>query len=88
MKGSKTTGAGKRTGKDPSKVVVPPIFPDNEIVRSDILDYLVEIEHFDTMVSRAIESKVATGLEELKSKFDNLTGQDVEGLEKRIKSLS
>lgn len=47
-------GAGKRTGKDPDQVIVPPIFPDNETVRSDILDYLVEVEHFDSMVSRAI----------------------------------
>jgi uncharacterized sulfatase len=48
------SGAGKRTGKDPSKVIVPPIFPDREIVRNDILDYYVEIEHFDSMVSQAI----------------------------------
>ena len=47
-------GAGKRTGKDPNQVIVPPIFPDNETVRNDILDYLVEVEHFDSMVSRAI----------------------------------
>lgn len=47
-------GAGIKSGKDPSKAVVPPIFPDNDIVRSDILDYLVEVEHFDTMVARAI----------------------------------
>jgi hypothetical protein len=47
-------GAGKRTGKDPGKVVVPPIFPDNDIVRNDILDYLVEIETFDQHVARAI----------------------------------
>ncbi|MFT5303799.1 MAG: hypothetical protein ACI814_004619 [Mariniblastus sp.] len=31
-------GAGKLTGKDPAKAVVPPIFPDNDIVRDDILD--------------------------------------------------
>ena len=49
-------GAGIKTGKDPQKVIVPPIFPDNEIVRSDILDYLVEIEHFDEMVGRAIKT--------------------------------
>lgn len=47
-------GAGKLSGKDPSRVMVPPIFPDNAIVRSDILDYLVEIEHFDSMVERAV----------------------------------
>ena len=49
-------GVGKRSGKDPAKVVVPPIFPDNDIVRSDILDYLVEVEHFDKMVERAMAS--------------------------------
>ena len=49
-------GAGKRTGKDPSKVIVPGIFPDNSIVRNDILDYYVEVEHFDKMVARAIRS--------------------------------
>ena len=49
-------GVGKRSGKDPEKVVLPPIFPDNDIVRSDILDYLVEVEHFDKMVERAMSS--------------------------------
>ena len=47
-------GAGKRTGKDPSKVVVPEIFPDHPVVRNDILDYYNEIEHFDQMVSKAL----------------------------------
>ncbi|MDG2224041.1 MAG: sulfatase [Rubripirellula sp.] len=47
-------GSGKLTGKDPAKVVVPPIFPDHEIVRNDLLDYLVEVESFDKMVARAI----------------------------------
>ena len=47
-------GAGQRTGKDPARVVVPQIFPDHPIVRNDLLDYFVEIEHFDTMVGRAI----------------------------------
>ena len=48
-------GAGKKTGKDPAKAVVPPIFPDNDIVRNDILDYLVEVETFDQQVARAIK---------------------------------
>ncbi|MEM7011837.1 MAG: sulfatase [Verrucomicrobiota bacterium] len=55
-------GSGKRTGKDPNKVIVPPIFPDDEIVRSDILDYYVEIEHFDRMVERAIAILEKAGL--------------------------
>ncbi len=54
-------GAGKRTGKDPANVIVPPIFPDNEVVRSDILDYFVEVEHFDSMVARAIAALEARG---------------------------
>jgi uncharacterized sulfatase len=54
-------GAGKKTGKDPAKAVVPPIYPDNEIVRSDILDYLVEIETFDQQVARAIKTLEDTG---------------------------
>ena len=49
-------GAGKRTGKDPAKVIVPAIFPDHPVVRSDILDYYVEVEHFDQMVARALHS--------------------------------
>ncbi|PHS11179.1 MAG: hypothetical protein COA78_10190 [Blastopirellula sp.] len=48
-------GSGLQSGKDPAKVIVPPIFPDNEIVRSDILDYMVEIEHFDKHVGMAID---------------------------------
>ena len=47
--------AGAKSDKDPADVIVPPIFPDNDIVRNDILDYLVEVEHFDQMVSRVIE---------------------------------
>lgn len=54
-------GIGKLTGKDPAKVLVPPIFPDNDIVRNDLLDYLVEVEHFDEMVARAIAAIEARG---------------------------
>jgi N-sulfoglucosamine sulfohydrolase len=54
-------GSGVESGKDPSKVIVPPYLPDHEIVREDILDYYVEIEHFDQMVGRALESLEKTG---------------------------
>lgn len=37
-----------RLGKNVSQVnIVPPYWPDNDIVRTDMLDYAVEIEHFD-----------------------------------------
>jgi N-sulfoglucosamine sulfohydrolase len=54
-------GAGQRTGKDAGKVIVPAIFPDNDIVRNDILDYLVEVEHFDGMVGRAMAALEEAG---------------------------
>lgn len=54
-------GAGERSGKDPSKVIVPKIFPDHPVVRSDILDYYVEVEHFDQMVAQAMESLEKSG---------------------------
>ena len=55
-------GAGVKTGKELSKIVVPAVFPDNELVRSDIADYLVEVEHFDSMVERAIATLEKRGL--------------------------
>ena len=54
-------GAGKKSGKDPSKVIVPPIFPDHSVVRSDLLDYYVEIEHFDQMIVRAMATLEKAG---------------------------
>ena len=56
------SGTGVKSGKDLSKVIVPPIFPDNEIVRNDLLDYMVEIEHFDSMVEDAIASLESKGI--------------------------
>ena len=47
-------GLWKAKKRDPSKVVVPPIFPDTQLVREDILDYFHEIEHFDNHVGDAI----------------------------------
>lgn len=55
-------GAGRLSGKDLTKIVVPPIFPDNELVRSDIADYLVEVEYFDSVVEQAIGSLEKRGL--------------------------
>ena len=58
-------GAGLAAGKDPAKVVVPQSLPDNSVVRSDILDYYTEVEHFDQMVERAL------GLLEQKGELEN-----------------
>jgi uncharacterized sulfatase len=55
-------GAGIASGKDPAKVIVPSFFPDHQVVRSDILDYYMEVEHYDWMVERAIQSLEKRGL--------------------------
>ena len=48
-------GSGRKSGKDPEKVIVPPHMPDHPIVRNDILDYYVEIERFDRNVADALK---------------------------------
>lgn len=48
-------GAGKRLGKKLEDVEVPAFLPDVDIVRSDMLDYAVEIEWFDNHLSRMIK---------------------------------
>lgn len=47
--------SGLRLGKKTADVVVPPYFPDLEAVRSDMLDYAVEVEATDTAIGRVIE---------------------------------
>jgi N-sulfoglucosamine sulfohydrolase len=49
-------GSGrKRAGKALSDIDrVPGFLPDNEVVRNDMLDYAVEVEHFDTHLSRML----------------------------------
>jgi len=48
-------GSGLRAGKKLSDVKVPPYLPDNKIVRSDLLDYALEVEWFDRHVGRALD---------------------------------
>jgi arylsulfatase A-like enzyme len=47
-------GSGRRAGKDPSLVKLPSYWPDNMTVRSDVLDYALEVEHFDAHIGRAL----------------------------------
>lgn len=47
-------GIGLRSGKKLEDVVVPPFLPDTPEIRSDILDYCVEIEWFDKHLSRIL----------------------------------
>ena len=49
-------GSGLKSGKKLEDVVVPPFLPDTPEVRSDILDYCVEIEWFDRQLGRMLQS--------------------------------
>ena len=55
-------GIGLRDDRNPDDVVVPASLPDHSVIREDILDYYVEVEHFDSMVARAIEQLEKRGL--------------------------
>ncbi len=47
-------GSGAKSGKRMDDVVVPPFLPDTPEIRSDILDYYLEIEHFDRHLGRML----------------------------------
>lgn len=53
--------AWKRTDKKLEDAKVPGFFPDDEIVRGDLLDYAVEIEWFDLHLQRMLEYLEKTG---------------------------
>ncbi len=57
-------GAGQRVGGKKLSDIdsVPAFWPDNEVVRNDILDYALEIEHADMHLARMIETLEEKGL--------------------------
>lgn len=54
-------GIGLRRGKKPEDVIVPAFFPDVDVIRSDMLDYAVEIEWFDLHLDRMLKQLEAAG---------------------------
>ena len=48
-------GSGVRAGRNPASVKVPKYYPDNRTIRSDMLDYALEVEWFDTHLGRALK---------------------------------
>ncbi|MDZ7691126.1 MAG: sulfatase [Balneolaceae bacterium] len=48
-------GSGIASGKNPENVDVPSFLPDTPEIRSDILDYFVEIEWFDQHLHRTLQ---------------------------------
>ncbi|PXX22827.1 sulfatase [Arenibacter sp. ARW7G5Y1] len=54
--------SGIRSGKKITDINnVPAFFPDNEVVRTDLLDYALEIEHFDSHLGKILDYLEQTG---------------------------
>ncbi len=54
-------GSGLAEGKQLSDAEVPPFLPDKPEIRSDLLDYAVEIEWFDTHLGRMLKALEKNG---------------------------
>lgn len=55
-------GSGVRLGKKLSDIErVPSYWPDNETVRNDLLDYAVEVEHYDHHLGEILDALEASG---------------------------
>ncbi|MCP4641521.1 MAG: sulfatase [bacterium] len=54
-------GSGVEAGKSPNDVTVPGFLPDVPEIRSDILDYFIEIEWFDTQLAKMLTLLEANG---------------------------
>jgi uncharacterized sulfatase len=54
-------GAGLKAGKRLEDAEVPPFLPDTPEVRSDLLDYAMEIEHFDRHLGQMLKTLADAG---------------------------
>ena len=52
----------KKAGKELTDATVPDYFPDNEIIRGDLLDYSLEVEWYDRHVGLAVKELEKRGL--------------------------
>lgn len=57
-------GSGTVSGRNPERVYVPPFLPNVREVRSDLLDYALEIEWFDQQLGQMIDMLKEAGLYE------------------------
>ena len=48
-------GSGLKAGKDLKSTVVPPFLPGHDEIKSDVLDYLVEVEWFDSHLGKMLD---------------------------------
>jgi arylsulfatase A-like enzyme len=64
-------GSGERTGRNPGEVPLPRYYPDNRGIKSDMLDYALEVEWADSHLGRVLKALEAAG--ELDNTFILLT---------------
>lgn len=55
-------GSGQAAGIDLAAIQVPPCWPDNDVVRSDLADHHFEVQRFDAHVGGAVAALEAAGL--------------------------
>ena len=67
-------GSGLKAGKRLEDAAVPPFLPDVPAVRSDLLDYCVEIEWFDRHLARMLDQLAKSG--ELRNTLVIVTGDN------------
>jgi arylsulfatase A-like enzyme len=48
-------GSGERAGRRPEEVKLPSYYPDSRVIRSDLLDYALEVEWFDRHLGQVVE---------------------------------
>lgn len=54
-------GSGARAGKRPADVKLPAFYPDHRAIRSDYLDYALEVEWFDAHLGKMLAALEAAG---------------------------
>ena len=54
-------GSGLRSGKKLADVTLPAYYPDVKLIRSDMLDYAVEVEYADGYITKALDKLAAIG---------------------------
>ncbi|MFC1543520.1 sulfatase [Candidatus Neomarinimicrobiota bacterium] len=54
-------GSGQKAGKELGDAQVPPFLPDNDLIRSDLLDYGLEIDWFDRHLGSMIKMLESRG---------------------------
>lgn len=55
-------GSGLKSGKKLSDATPPPYLPDNEVIKSDMLDYALEVEWFDKQAGKVLRMLEEKGL--------------------------